>query len=222
MLRITLHFIRRLSALGLLVSAALTAPIDQGVAFAEQRRLAVCENPELLRAIRTIDAACSKEKCNFDDLKRLENEVDKRTLLAVMRNPDLYSVYLFYPTGQVTPESVLDWQTKQVQLKALKNLSNASEAVVYVIGRASAKGKNALNERLARLRAQGILRYLKEEIKIDCHEFHAAWFGEDILYLTMSDASLVVAPPQDYRNREDILNQSAHVFIFPCKSKLGD
>lgn len=197
------------------------AAVSPTAAFADQSKgeQTVCRNGELLRAIRTIEAACADLTCDFEKLKELNSAIDRGTLMAVLRNPYLFPVHLFFPMGKTSTADILNWNTtKRDQLDSLKSIDR--DSVVYVIGRASKKGGSALNRILSRERVKSVLKYLKETLRVDCHEFHGAWFGDETLYLTQSDASMLNIPALDYRNDVGILNQSVQIFVFPCRNQL--
>ena len=199
---------------GLLAPSAFAAP--------EEELHPICDNQELLSAMRTINQACTEVTCDFKSLKGGLHKIDKATLLAVMKSQKLYGVYVFFKTGRssLNRNDVFDWKTKEDQLRSLRGVEYGDKGVVFVLGRASTIGGNkSINRELAKERARNVLKYLKK-IGVPCKRFKAAWFGQEILYLNESDTAQINAHPKDYRSNLAILNQSAHVFVYPCRPLL--
>ena len=199
---------------------AQTPPKDDGVKF-EVRRPPLpppCSNPELLKAINIINRACKFQRgCDQGVLKEMDKTVDKPTLMRALRDPYLSPVHLFFSEGKYRIEDSLDWdKIKEDQMKTLKFVDDPSRSVVYVLGHASVTGNADGNVRLSRQRANAVMEYLQNTLRISCGGFHAAWFGSEALQLTSSDAHLMNLEDDDFRNNLLILNQAVHVFVFPC------
>jgi hypothetical protein len=187
--------------------------------YAQEPR--VCSNRALIEAIRIIERACTEFACDFDQLRSLDTRVDKPSLLAALRESDLKPVHLFFPINEDTVTKTFDWPTiKKAQLESIQYASGLHDSMVFVVGRASTIGDIDYNRRLSIRRTQGVLRYLKEDLGIKCRSFHGGYLGEEILQLNSSDARLLNLEPRDYRQDAAILNQSVHVFIFPCPDNL--
>jgi len=181
----------------------------------------VCTNPELLKAIRIIDRACNEISCDFSTLRELNQQIDKGLLLQAFRNPELQSVHIFFPINKAKLDDAFDWRsTKRDQIASLKYISEPDRAVVYVLGRASTVGNRDLNVRLSRERMRNVLNFLKNGLGIRCHAFHGGWFGQEIQQLSLSDARMLNIEPLDFRNDSLVLNQSVHIFVFPCAELL--
>ena len=182
----------------------------------------VCSNLELIKAIRIIDRACNKlSTCDFATLRELDKHVNKSALLQAFRTPELQSVHIFFPRREVDLKRSFDWNTvKKDQLDTIKFLENPDNAVVFVLGRASITGDFELNKRLSRERMRSVMSYLQEELHVRCHSFHGGWLGKEIQQWSMSDSDFLKINHRDFRNDELILNQSVHVFVFPCADLL--
>ncbi|HVT61810.1 MAG TPA: hypothetical protein VHR45_25860 [Thermoanaerobaculia bacterium] len=181
----------------------------------------VCSNDELIKAIRIIDRACEKLTCDFATLRELDRRVNKSALLQAFRSPELQSIHLFFPRNEVDVKHSFDWGTiKREQLDTVKYINNPRDAVVFVLGRASITGNFDINKRLSRERMKSVMGYLEEELHVKCHAFHGGWLGKEIQQWSMSDANFLNINHQDFRNDELILNQSVHVFVFPCATLL--
>lgn len=186
----------------------------------------VCSNEHLLKAIRIIEEACTSAVCDFEQLRKLDNEVDRAGFLTALSNPYLRPVHIFFPPNEFRLPQAFDWQsTKRDQMHTLLSIDNPDQAVVFIIGSASVTGRpgapgNEHNRRLSFSRMEGVWRYLKDELKIQCREFRAGWLGREVLQLKKSDAAFLNISEQDYRDDELVLNQSVHVFVFPCSDKI--
>lgn len=182
----------------------------------------VCHDPQLREAMRIIDAACEELKsCDPTTLKRLDTNVDKPTLLAALRDPNLKAVHVFFEPNKYKIEDVKYWnEWKRDQLGALKFVGDPTEAVVFVLGQASITGNPDHNIKLSRERMMSVMNYLQNVLKIKCHAFHGGWLGSDIFQLTPSDASHLNINGDDYDHDAYTLNQSVHVFVYPCASLL--
>lgn len=205
---------KALPALALAVSSHLLA-VCSSLLAAEQPE--VCSNSELLKAISIIEQACTREYCSFDLLRQLDSHVEKSVFLGALANPHLHSVHLFFPRNEASIEKVFDWNaTKRDQLASLLLMDNPADSVIFVLGQASATGDAQHNRDLSYERMQSILRYLSDELVLSCGGYRVAWLGEEVMQLHLSDANFLHIAPQDYRGDEYILNQSVHVFVFPC------
>jgi outer membrane protein OmpA-like peptidoglycan-associated protein len=181
----------------------------------------VCSNLELIKAIRIIDRACNKLTCDFATLRELDKRVNKSALLQAFRTSDIQSVHIFFPQNEVELKRSFDWATvKKDQLDTIKFIDNPSNAVVFVLGRASTTGDFELNKRLSRERLRSVMSYLETELHVRCHSFHGGWLGKEIQQWSMSDADFLKINHRDFRNDDLILNQSVHVFVFPCADLL--
>jgi hypothetical protein len=178
----------------------------------------VCKNPELLKAIRIIDSACSEIKCDAATLQQLDTRVDKPTLLAALRDEDLNPIHIFFESGQSELHGgALHWsEWKRDQVASLKFMSDPTNAVVFVLGQASVSGSNQHNFELSQRRMISVMRYIQDVLKIKCRAFHGGWLGEDIFQLTPSDARVLNIDPSDFDSDELKLNQAVHIFVFPC------
>lgn len=181
----------------------------------------VCSNQELIKAIRIINDACTDITCDFSKLKELDSRVDKPSLLAALRDPYLQPVHIFFPENVATLQRAFDWPTiKRNQLDSIKFIDDPENTVIYVIGRASVTGDRDLNIALSRERMQGVMSYIREHLQVRCRAFHGGWLGKEYLQLSESDARLLNLEPNDYRRDSLVLNQSVHIFVFPCADKL--
>ncbi len=206
--------VHRISLASFLFSIVLFAKTSHGV------EPSVCSNTALLTAIRIIDGACTDLYCDFSRLSELNSRVDKGALLKAFLDRDIQSIHLFFPSNQSSLASVFDWNTsKKDQLASLRYMNDPEDSIIYVLGRASITGTYDQNVGLSRDRMKAIMDYLKG-LGLPCHRFRGAWFGKTIQQFTTSDAAFVRIPSVDYRNDELILNQSVHVFVFPCKGKV--
>src|SRR2546423_223909 len=96
----------------------------------------VCFNKPLREAVRIIDSACDRVNCKPHLLKQLNN-LDKPTLLAALRDPELKPLHVFFKYDGATKGDVLHWKEwKRDQLESLK-LIDPANSVIYVIGQAS-------------------------------------------------------------------------------------
>ena len=183
--------------------------------------LRICSNTALRDAIRIIQHACTETNCNFDALMALDRQVDKGALLAAFRDSDLKPVHIFFPLNEDRIEKSFDWKvSKKSQLDTIRYLSEPKRAAIFVIGRASTIGRPDSNRRLSIRRMQSILKYLKKDLKIDCETFYGGYLGAEIFQLRLTDARALNIEPTDFRNDEYILNQSVHIFVFPCGEML--
>jgi hypothetical protein len=190
-------------------------------AVSSNGRPRVCTNVELVKAIRIIDGACTDLSCDFTKLKELDARVDKSTLLAALRDPFLQPVHIFFPRGKSDLDQAFDWRTKKEdQLKSIKFINDPANSIVYVIGRASTTGSRDTNITLSRERMRVVMNYIKYTLGVKCHAFHGGWLGREILQLNESDARLLNLEPDDFREDWLVLNQSVHVFVFPCADVL--
>lgn len=180
----------------------------------------VCTNEALREAIRIIERACDEITCKVSTLRELDTRVPKEALLSAFEERELKSVHVFFPMNIFKLEESFDWNTtKKSQLGTLAYLSDPDNSVIFILGRASIVGDPDYNQRLSRERMRGVMEYLKS-LGVRCHSFRGAWFGREILQLTKSDAELVRIERRDYRDDPLILNQSVHVFVFPCADLL--
>ncbi len=188
-----------------------------------QGRPDICLNRELLEVIRTIDDACPKARgCNFLVLEELDDGVKKEHLLNALRNPWLQAVHLFFPANHAKVGDAFDWGTvKRTQLASIKALDRPENAVVYVLGRASITGNIDHNRTLSRDRMRNVMNYMKHDLGVNCSGFRGAWFGKEVLQLDLSDAQMLNVASSDYRSDPLVLNQSVHVFMYPCGDLLG-
>jgi hypothetical protein len=206
------HAVRRPAPRAMVAASSLAA---------SSGRPRVCSSGSLVQAIRIIDNACNEISCDFASLRQLNTTIEKGALLAAFQNPDLHSVHIFFPINRTRLNEAFDWQTtKRDQLATLKYIPDPGQSVVYVLGRASAVGDRDRNVALSRERMRNVLEFLKRELGVQCHAFHGGWFGDEIQQLTPSDAHLLNIEPLDYRNDRLILNQSVHIFVFPCADLL--
>lgn len=182
--------------------------------------MGICENADLLNAVRIIDGACSAEFCDAQKLREIEN-VNRGDLLRALRDPFLMPVHIFFPANKTRLNEAFDWETiKQDQLRTISSLNDPKETVIFIIGYASSTGEEGMNVRLSRDRMYGVYFYLKNVLGVKCRYIKGAWVGKTILQLHESDAPLLGLSPRDYRDDPLILNQAVHVFIYPCGSKI--
>lgn len=177
----------------------------------------VCSNEELRKAIRLIRAACNNFNCDLEKLDKIDSTVDKATLLFSLRSPQLLPVHIFFPVGKTDLVDAFDWPTiKREQLASIRFLDNPGNSLIFVLGRASTIGDYDKNVLLSQKRASNVMSYIRDTLKVNCKSFHSAWLGETIFQWEISDASFMNIPNRDYRSSRLVLNQSVHVFIFPC------
>jgi len=183
----------------------------------------VCRNPELLRAIAVIESACRTSGCDVSKLTQLDT-LNKPTLLLALRNPNLMPVHLFFPNNKSDVRDTFDWYTtKRDQLATLKYTSDPSNAIIFVIAHTSRSGSRERNYALSRDRVTSVVKYLQNNLGVRSRSFRAAWLGEDVFNLSETDARLLEIEPRDYRRDDRILNQSVHIFVYPCADLLhGD
>jgi hypothetical protein len=180
----------------------------------------ICDNADLLQAVRVIDGACSAEFCDPKKLSEIEN-VNRGDLLRALRDPYLMPVHIFFPSGKTRLDDAFDWATiKQDQLRTISNLNNPDETVIFIIGYASRTGGEGMNVNLSRDRMYSVYFYLKNVLGVKCKAIKGAWVGKTILQLQESDAPLLGLTARDYRSDPLVLNQAVHVFIFPCASRM--
>ena len=180
----------------------------------------ICKSHELLAYMRKIKQACNDITCDFKKLKEIDENVDKPTLLAALRSPYLHPVHIFFPVGKTALNTAFDWNsTKRSQLGSLKTLEDPQNSVIFVLGQASAKGSHDLNINLSEQRMQSVMSYLTE-IGVQCKKIHGAFLGREIFQLSASDASFLYIPADDFREDPFVLNQSVHLFVFPCADLL--
>lgn len=176
----------------------------------------ICQNVDLLNAVRIIDTACTPQFCDPAKLKELEN-VTRSDLLRALRDPQLMPVHIFFPSGKRKLNEAYDWATiKEDQLRTISDLNNPSETTIFIIGYASNTGDDAMNVNLSRDRMYAVYFYLKNVLKVKCKLIKGAWVGKTVLQLHESDAQLLNLVARDYRSDPLILNQAVHVFIYPC------
>src|SRR5207244_252462 len=85
----------------------------------EIRADGICDNAELLRAVRVIDNACSVEFCDPHKLREIE-DVPRADLLRALRDPSLMPVHIFFPSGKTRLNDAFDWETiKEDQLRTI-------------------------------------------------------------------------------------------------------
>src|SRR5260221_13625521 len=119
------------------------------------------------------------------------------------------------------PRKAFDWNTRvKFQLAGLEYVPDPTNMVVFVVAQSSTKGSAERNVRLARERMLNVAAFVKETLHIRSRAFRGAWLGSTILQLNASDATVLGIKPIDYRDDVMILNQSVHVFIFPCADRL--
>jgi hypothetical protein len=177
----------------------------------------VCRNVELLKAIRIIDSACGAMTCDATTLRKLDSEVDRSSLLAAIRDPNLTPVHLFFPIGITEVRHTFDWNSrKRDELATLKYMTDPGNAIVFVLAETSVVGSSEVNQRLSRERMASTIKYLQDVLKVRCHLFRGGWLGESTLQLSEHDASILGIDPADYRHDSFVLNQSVHVFVYPC------
>lgn len=186
----------------------------------------VCSNVELLNALRIVNSACTEETCDFSKLEKLDAVVDREQFLTALSNPHLRAVHIFFPSNEYELSRAFDWlSTKSGQISTLRAIDNPERSAVFVIGSASVTGAEGKrgddhNRKLSYSRMQGVLEYLKEDLRIECKDFRVGFLGREIMQLSVSDGSFLKINSRDYRNDEYVLNQSVHVFVFPCKEKI--
>lgn len=184
---------------------------------AEVSQPEVCSNQELSKAIRVIRAACNDVTCNPQLLKEIDTGVDKSTLLFALRSPHLLPVHIFFPIGETELSKAFDWPTiKKEQLDTIRFLENPGNTLIFILGRASTVGNFDKNVLISQRRAESVKSYIQNNLKVNCKAFHGAWLGETIFQWDISDAAFMNIPTRDYRASEMVLNQSVHVFAFPC------
>jgi hypothetical protein len=177
----------------------------------------VCRNPELLKAMEVIDRACTGLACDLSQLRQLDTTVDKASLLAALRDPNLMPVHIFFPIARGDVSSSFDWEgAKRDQLAALKYNIDPTNTVIYIVAHSSATGSTEQNIVLSRKRMMSVMQYLRDVLRVPCRSFRGVWLGEETFSLTASDAKLLGIASQDYRDDPLVLNQAVHVFIYPC------
>ncbi len=180
-------------------------------------RPGVCQNKELIKAISVIRAACKDTVCNPQMLSEIDTSVDKATLLYSLRSSELNPIHIFFPLGETRLGQAFDWPTiKRDQLGSIRFMNNPSNTLIFVLGRASTLGSVDKNILISEQRALGVMSYIRGTLGVNCKSFHAAWLGETIFQWSASDASFMNILPRDYRESSMVLNQSVHVFVFPC------
>jgi outer membrane protein OmpA-like peptidoglycan-associated protein len=176
----------------------------------------ICQNVDLLNAVRIIDSACTPQFCDPAKLKELEN-VTRSDLLRALRDPQLMPVHIFFPAGKRKLTDAFDWATiKEDQLRTISDLNDPEHTTIFIIGYASKTGDEAMNVGLSRDRMYAVYFYLKNVLKVKCKLIKGAWVGKTVLQLHESDAQILNLVARDYRSDPLILNQSVHVFIYPC------
>lgn len=199
-----------------LLAAVFTAIFLSGATVAGAETT-VCENQALRRAIRVIASACHDlSGCDFDSLKQID-QISRPELLAALRDPNVYPVHIFFEANVSDVTRSRDWKTKKDHLAAYSYITGLEDGIVVVIGQASRTGSFDLNVRLSRERMQGVLLFLRDQLKIKCRSIKGGYVGSEIFQLSSVDASALRLLPEEFRNDPDVLNQSVHVFVYPCE-----
>ncbi len=201
----------------LLLAAPLLAP-GPGLGQADPGRPAICSDQNLKRAVQIVHEGCMQSECDFQKLKKMEVTVDKTAFVAVFRDPYLRSLRIFFPINKFEIGEAFDWKsTKKQQVDAFQFYTPGRNDLIFVIGSASDIGATAHNRDLSARRMESVLDYLKNELSIQCNGcFHQGFLGEEVMQLSLDDAQLLNVDRTSYRNDKHILNQSVHVFVYPC------
>lgn len=167
--------------------------------------------------MRVIDQACTGFGCDLNVLRNLDTKVDKPTLLAALRDPNLLPVHIFFPTAGTEVSRSYDWEEKKRdQLAALKYNVDPTNAIVYIIAQSSVTGPTQQNTELSRKRMLSVLKYIQDVLRVPCRSFRGVWLGEGTFSLTETDARRLGISSDQYRDNPLVLNQAVHVFIYPC------
>jgi outer membrane protein OmpA-like peptidoglycan-associated protein len=180
----------------------------------------ICDNVDILRAVRIIDEACIKNFCDVEKLHELEF-IKKSDLLRALSDPSLSPRHVFFPKGKTSLNEAFDWNTiKKTQLDSIADDTDPENSVLFIIGYASRTGSVETNIRLSRERMLSVYNYLVNVRHVRCKVIKGAWVGKSTLQLDGSDANLFNLYPRDYREDELVLNQAVHVFIYPCRDRI--
>ncbi len=178
----------------------------------------VCNNEPLKRAVSIVAGACSElSGCNFEALREIDR-INRPALLAALRDPAVLPVHVFYDMNVSDLTRSIGWSAKRDILGTYEYLTGIERATLFVLGQASDIGDFDTNVRLSRERMQGVLLYLRDVLKIKCVAIKGGYLGAKIFKLTPSDASALNIDPTEYRGDPNVLNQSVHVFVFPCSN----
>lgn len=207
----------RRSTRALLAVLALSTLLGAGrVSRADDR----CDNSTLKEVFNIIHAACTEESCDPERLKEITTKIERWKLLTAMRT--LHTVHIFFPLGKTDMRSALDMSTtKNEQLALLKNeIKHPEDTIVYVVGRGSAVGSDRKNWEISRQRTLAVYRYLLDDLKLSCQYIQKVALGKSIFQLSAGDARLLNIADGDYRQDENVLNQSVEIFVYPCRNHL--
>jgi hypothetical protein len=216
-------------ALSAIIIGLLAPALTAGGAAPEPGWPRICKQSALVAAIRIIDNACEDLKnCDHRKLEKLNTDVDKPMLLAALRNQYLQPLHVFFGRGVSDIKQSVNWNGgKKTQVDSLKFLGDPDGSVVYIIGQASTvPPRNAninphqYNFTLSQDRMFSVMQYLEKELGVKCAGFRGGWLGDDIFQLDKSDAATLGIEPSEYGSDKDNLNQSVHIFVFPCASLL--
>jgi hypothetical protein len=185
-------------------------------------RPTICGDSSLAHAVQIIASACSELVCDPAKMRQLD-DIDRTSLLTALRNPYLMPVHIFFPPAKTRLTEALDWQsTKEDQLKTITYLNAPDKTFVFVIGTMSGTGDDAGERQLARARTLSVSYYLRDVLHIRCRQVKGGWLPSSVLRLTDADASFLSIARRDYRADSAVLNQSVHVFTYPCGDAVSE
>ncbi len=177
----------------------------------------VCENEELLKALRILHRACGPLGCDLTTLNTLDDPRYRDALFAAFSNKDLNPVHIFYPDNVSDLTCCFDWATKKKSQLGTFTYWNLKASTVYVMGNASTTGSDRQNTALSEQRMDGVRKYLRDDLAIACHDFRGAFMSNRVMQLDDRDAKFLQIAELDYRNSPLVLNQAVHVFAVPCE-----
>lgn len=204
----------------LVTASVALAMLLSGSATTGKGASGICDNIDILRAVRIIDEACQESFCDSSKLHELEY-IKKSDLLRALSDPSLSPRHIFFPKGKTSLNDAFDWNTiKKSQLDSIADDTDPEHSVLFIIGYASRTGSVETNIRLSRERMLSVYHYLLDERHVRCKTIKGAWVGKTTLQLDQSDANLFSLYPRDYREDDLVLNQAVHVFIYPCSDRI--
>lgn len=201
----------------LAVFCLLALPATSALTQDAEERPEICRNATLLNAVRIIDEACSPRGCDASIFEGLDTEIDRATFLAALRNPLLSTVHVFFQTDRYELDDIFDWnERKNSQIKSALYFNDPENTVLFIVGKASAPGSEEYNFSLSRRRAESVHQFVLQEMDVRSREVMVGFLGEQAAQLNEEEANMLGVPRAAYRGSEQILNQSVHVFAYPC------
>ena len=184
-------------------------------------RICAADAEPLRVVVRRVIAALPNDTCRIEELRSVEDALDRRTLIALEGDPELSPVRLFFPPNVSNPNRAYDAAMRRREIEYLVKLVNMRGGIILVLAGASRTGNLEQNYTLSKNRGLGLKQLLVEAGALS-RLVKVGYGGNQIFQLRLDDLGTLGIATNEISGtgssaaaRELTLNQRAIAFWIP-------